>query len=161
MKNLFVVIAVMFAVVLTGCATSNTTSRVGVPEEEAMAGVALKATGNVTVVEERTSTTFQSAKSLSAAKLELALAREQTKQVEAMARARAAEARAANPCSSWFMAPSYCYGNTVSGGGVTVVGSGGHNHYYFNGGGVTTGTPPGGSTGGVTITQPGGTNHNF
>jgi hypothetical protein len=89
------------------------------------------------------------------AKYKLALAKEETKRVKA-------QARAANPCVSWFMAPSFCYG--YSGGvGYYSGGAGGVNTGFNTGGGGNTrpsrrpggtngsfggGTPPGGNTGG-------------
>lgn len=74
-----------------------------------------------------------------AAKLKLELAKIRAKveiaKAEAQADAEKAKARAANPCASWFFAPSYCYP-----GMVVVPGQayGGNTSVY----GYGTNTPP-------------------
>jgi hypothetical protein len=66
---------------------------------------------------------FFSSKTRAAAELELRLAKFQTDVAKA-------EAKAANPCGSWFMAPSFCYGYggmPVMRGGVLYSSGGGYN----------------------------------
>lgn len=121
-KYKFLVIMIVFVIFIatTGCSTTTSVqSQLNTP-----AGP-LQAQGDLTVVERTTTTsterTFQSAKNREAAQLELLLAKEKTKQVRA-------KARAANPCSTWFMSPSYCYG--YSSGVVVNRREGGRNYIY-------------------------------
>lgn len=159
--SLFVIMFALATLVLTGCTTSFTMSSINTP------GGPIQAHGDVTVVERTTDTTFQSAMSVDMAKHQERLAKIQARveiaRAEAEADAAKAKARAENPCASWFMAPSYCYGYSGGGVGYYSNGSGGSNSYFRTGGGNYTnpsrrpggsntsfggGNPPGGNTGG-------------
>ena len=119
-------------------------------------GNPLIANGTATVVVRETATeterTYQSAMSREQAKLEIELARLQAEVEVARAKAHAsaekAKARAANPCGSWFMAPSYCYGYSNLYGGGYYGGSGGVNRISGSGSAYRAPAPPRGSAGG-------------
>lgn len=155
-KYIVILILTIFAI---GCAsappattlvpTVATRSQVNSPD-----GL-IVADGEATVVVRETATeterTYQSAMSREQAKLEIELARLQAEVEMARAKAHAsaekAKARAANPCGSWFMAPSYCYGysNLYSGGGYY---GGGVNRISGSGPAYRAPAPPRGSAGG-------------
>ena len=73
-----------------------------------------------------------------AAKLKIELAKIRAKveieKAKAQAKAEKAKAQAANPCSTWFMAPSYCYGAQVYSGGSSgtnvIYSTGGNRHVH-------------------------------
>jgi hypothetical protein len=178
--KLFVITLISF--VLIGCASAPPTT-VLVPTVATRSQInspdgLIVADGEATVVVRETATetsrTYQSAKSKTAAKLELELAKLQAGVEVARAKAHAsaekAKARAENPCSSWFLAPSYCYGYTpysgrgdygpIGSNGSFRTGSGrsnlqlprgpsGGNSNFSGGNSGSTGGASGGNTGGT------------
>ena len=112
--NKFLVIVFAILIITTGCST------VMVPEYP-VKGVQTNTVDNTTPGKEVRTEEFYLTKE--GAKYKLALAREETKRAKARARAE-------NPCSTWFMAPSFCYG--YSGGGVVVGQREGGRNGYFN-----------------------------
>lgn len=130
----FLVIVVLVLLIL-GCSSTQPTAEVAFPVQ----GITTKTVDGT--VPGKTVTTEELRLTVAAAKYNLALAREETRRIEARAeaelKAKKAELRAANPCSSWFMAPSFCYTNGVWNGGV-VYSTGtayGTNVWYGTGGG--------------------------
>jgi len=123
MSKFIVIMTITMSFIFAGCSTTTTyvQSTINTPNGP------LQAQGDVTVVERTTEVagekTFQSSKNLEAARLELAIEKEKTKRAKA-------QARAANPCSSWIMAPSHCYGYVPGRGGVVVGREGGTNYRY-------------------------------
>lgn len=155
----FVIVLVSFLFV--GCVSAPPATTALVPTVATRSQInspdgLIVADGEATVVVRETATeterTYQSAMSREKAKLEIELARIQSKveiaRAEAEASAEKAKARAANPCGSWFMAPSYCYGYTPYGGGGYYTGPVGSNGSFRTGSGRSNLRFPRGPSGG-------------
>ena len=113
--KLFVVVVV--SLILSGCSSTEIVDRF--PVQGTMVHTVDR------TVPGRTVSTEELRYSAEAAKYKLQLAKLEAKvriaEAEASADAEKARVRAENPCSSWFMTPSFCYTNGVYNGGGYVV----------------------------------------
>lgn len=151
MRNLFVVVIAMFAFSLTGCMTASRELAQAAHPKSLLISDPQVCVSNLTydgMTVDQLNKTMSFCMEL--AKLEADRAKETAK---ASAKAQAAEAQR-NPCDSWFMAPSYCYGARVGYGYSSTYGTAGVNYNYQSPGAsvrppvVTTKPPSGGTSGG-------------
>lgn len=129
MKNLICVATSLFLFFfVTGCASVSTDR------------FPVQGTLTTTAHEKPETDTFQLTPQAAKLKLELARIRAKVEiaKAEAQADVEKAKVRAANPCASWFMAPSYCYPGVVVvpgqayGRNTTTYGYGTNSPHFHN-----------------------------